>query len=64
MKEPTIEELKDLLSKCYGKLPSARLGQTSLVDFDPAGSTYSFEEYDWSKRVREILNIKYEPTGI
>lgn len=60
----TEEELKLLLRECYSRIPSARLGVTKLVDYDPAGSTYEFTEYDWSIKVREILGIKYEPSGI
>lgn len=64
MTEPTIEELKQLLKDCYGRISSNRLEKTKLVDHDPAGSTYEFTEFEWSKRVREILGYDYEPTGI
>lgn len=57
-------ELKTLLKEAYNRLPENRKGRTRAVDNDPAGSTYEFTEYEWSKRIREILNIVWEPSGI
>jgi hypothetical protein len=53
-----------LLRECYSRIPSNRLGKTRCIDPDPAGSTYEFTEYEWSKEVRQILGITYEPDGI
>lgn len=57
-------ELISLLREAYTRIPSNRLGKTECVDYDPAGSTYEFTEFEWSKRIREILAIQYEPTGL
>lgn len=57
-------ELLQLLRETYQRVPENRKGITSIVDFDPAGNTYEFTEYEWSKKVREILKIIYEPTGL
>lgn len=64
MPEPTMEEFKELLKSAYSKIPEDRKGITRCIDYDPAGSTYEFTEYPWSKRIREILKIEYEPSGI
>jgi len=59
-----ISELKALLKECYSRVPEARKGRERVIDYDPAGSTYEFTEYEWSKRAREILGITWEPNGI
>ena len=61
---PYWKYLEYLLKECYSRIPPSRLGKTIMVDYDPAGSTYEFTEFEWSKRVREILGIKYEPDGV
>ena len=58
------EEVLNLLREVYRCVPENRLGTSKCVDYDPAGSTYEFNEHEWSRRVRELLGIKYEPTGI
>ena len=61
---PSWEELRDLLKQSYAVADRRRLGITKCVQYDPAGSTYEFTEHEWSKRIREILGITHEPTGI
>lgn len=58
------KELIELLKECYNRIPRTDLGKSACIDYDPAGSTYSFTEYEWSIRVREILGYKYEPSGV
>ena len=57
-------ELLELLREAYRRIPQDRLGKAICIDYDPAGSTYEFEEYEWSKEIRKLLNITFEPTGI
>jgi len=58
------EELIELLKWAYGRIPSKRLGESKLIDYDPAGSTYEFTEFEQSKKIRELLGYKHEPSGI
>lgn len=58
------QELLDLLRTAYGRVPAQAKGRSRCVDYDPAGSTYEFTEHEWSARIRAILGIKHEPTGI
>lgn len=57
-------ELVNLLRHAYRSIPEDRKGRSRCIDYDPAGSTYEFTEYEWSVRSREILGIMHEPTGI
>ena len=57
-------ELLGLLHEAYRRVPDRSKGRTVCVDPDPAGGTYEFTEHDWSKRIRELLGITYEPTGV
>lgn len=59
-----VAELKKLLREAYNRVPEHRKGETKIVEYDSAGNTYEFTEYGWSKRVREIFDIVWEPTGI
>ena len=56
-------ELYEFLSETYRRIPERQLGRMVCVQYDPAGSEYEFTEYEWSKRVREILGIDIEPQG-
>jgi hypothetical protein len=65
MTEPnTREELLELLKAAYANVPDSRKGLRRCVEYDPAGSTYEFTEYEWSKRIRAILGFRHEPTGV
>lgn len=59
-----IKQLRGLLTRAYRSLPEDRKGRTRCIDPDPAGSTYEFTEYDWSREIRALLGFRYEPTGI
>lgn len=59
-----VEKLKALLKQAYSRIPERAKGSTRAIDIDPAGNTYEFIEHEWSKEIRAVLGIDYEPTGV
>lgn len=62
--EAATLRVAELLKHAYSAVPENRKGRTRCIDPDPAGGTYDFLEHEWSVKARQILGLKYEPTGI